>query len=102
MSSRFLDRLAIAAAQRDQAGLTRELVPLPPGGGRLLDLAGNDYLGLSGDPRVGAAAASAALTWGAGARASRLVTGSTLLHARLEQALADHCGQPTGLVFSTG
>ena len=98
----FLTRLADAAAAREQAGLTRRLVPRPASAGGLLDLAGNDYLGLSGDPRVSAAAASAAMQWGAGARASRLVTGSLELHTRLEQALADFCGQPAGLVFSTG
>lgn len=98
----FLERLTGAAAVREQAGLTRRLVPRAATGGALLDLAGNDYLGLSADPRVTAAAAAAAMQWGAGSRASRLVTGSLQLHARLEQALADFCGQPAGLVFSTG
>ena len=54
-----------------------------------VDLAGNDYLGLSRDPVVAAAAAAAALHWGAGAGASRLVTGTLDLHAELEHALAD-------------
>ncbi|HST84084.1 MAG TPA: 8-amino-7-oxononanoate synthase [Kineosporiaceae bacterium] len=98
----FLNRLAVAAAAREQAGLTRRLVPRPPGADSVLDLAGNDYLGLSSDPRVTEAAADAARQWGAGARASRLVTGSTQLHARLEAALAEFCEQPAGLVFSTG
>jgi len=98
----FLTRLATAAAAREQAGLTRRLLPRPVGAEPLLDLAGNDYLGLSSDPRVTAAAADAALAWGAGARASRLVTGSTQLHAQLEEALAGFCGQPAGLVFSSG
>jgi 8-amino-7-oxononanoate synthase len=113
----FLDRLARAAAERERAGLSRRLVPRSPDGpphnspdvspdgspaGGLLDLAGNDYLGLATDPRVTAAAAEAALAWGAGARASRLVTGSTQLHERLEAALAEFCRQPAGLVFSTG
>jgi 8-amino-7-oxononanoate synthase len=98
----FLERLSSAAAERELAGLTRGLDPRPPGAGRLLDLAGNDYLGLSLDPRVIAGAAAAAQTWGAGARSSRLVTGSTQLHARLEEALAARCEQPSGLVFSTG
>src|SRR4051794_4489926 len=102
MSDAFLSRLSAAADGRARDGVTRRLVPQPPGGGPLLDLAGNDYLGLSTHPRVTAAAARAALDWGAGARASRLVTGSTQLHERLEQALAEHCGQPAGLVFSTG
>ncbi len=42
----------------------------------LIDLAGNDYLGLSRDPRVADAAAAPRVVWGAGAGASRLVTGT--------------------------
>lgn len=94
-------RLASAAAARTAAGLERRLVdrePTEP----VLDLAGNDYLGLAGDPRVVEGAVAAARRWGGGARASRLVTGSTRLHATLEQALAEFCGQPAALVFSTG
>jgi 8-amino-7-oxononanoate synthase len=68
----------------------------------MLDLAGNDYLGLSQDERVVGAAAAAALTWGAGATGSRLVTGSTILHAELEAALARFTGAPDALVFSSG
>jgi 8-amino-7-oxononanoate synthase len=98
----FLQRLAAAAAEREEAGLTRRLAPRGSGAGPLLDLAGNDYLGLAADPRVTHAAAEAAQEWGAGATASRLVTGSTQLHARLEAELAGHCLQPGGLVFSTG
>ncbi|HET9944049.1 MAG TPA: aminotransferase class I/II-fold pyridoxal phosphate-dependent enzyme, partial [Actinomycetes bacterium] len=54
----------------------------------VLDLASNDYLGLARDPRVAGAAAEAARRWGAGSTGSRLVTGSTELHARLEADLA--------------
>jgi 8-amino-7-oxononanoate synthase len=100
--SSFLRRLEGAAGQRETAGLTRTLRPRPVEGDPLLDLAGNDYLGLATDPRIVRAAADAALTWGAGARASRLVTGTTALHAALETALAEFCSQPSGLVFSTG
>ncbi|MGH8868134.1 MAG: 8-amino-7-oxononanoate synthase, partial [Actinomycetes bacterium] len=67
-----------------------------------LDLAGNDYLGLASDPRVVAAAAEAARVWGAGATASRLVTGTTQAHADLEAALAAFCGHESALVFSSG
>ena len=69
---------------------------------RVLDLAGNDYLGLSRDPVVTAAAADAALLWGAGSGASRLVTGTLALHGELEHALADFTAQPAALVMSTG
>ncbi|MFT4262711.1 MAG: 8-amino-7-oxononanoate synthase, partial [Nocardioides sp.] len=67
-----------------------------------LDLAGNDYLGLSRHPEVTAAAARAAVTWGAGAAASRLVTGTLGLHEELEAELAAWLGQPSALVLSTG
>lgn len=95
------DWLADQAADRERRGLTRRLVPRPAGDDTV-DLAGNDYLGLSRHPQVVAAAAAAAEEWGAGAGASRLVTGSTRLHADLERALADLVGQPAGLVTSSG
>lgn len=101
MTTRWGTWLAEQAAQRDAAGLRRTLRPRPAADG-VIDLAGNDYLGLSTDPVVTAAAADAALMWGAGAGASRLVTGTLLLHTHLEQALADYTGQPAALVMSTG
>jgi 8-amino-7-oxononanoate synthase len=67
-----------------------------------LDLASNDYLGLARDPRVSAAAAAAAITWGGGSTGSRLVTGSTDLHAALEADLAGFVGAQAALVFSSG
>lgn len=93
--------LADRAAEREAAGLRRTALPRQPDEATL-DLAGNDYLGLSRHPEVTAAAARAAVTWGAGAGASRLVTGSTALHADLEAQLAAFTGQPSALVFSTG
>jgi 8-amino-7-oxononanoate synthase len=54
----------------------------------LVDLASNDYLGLCRDQRLTAAAAEAARAWGTGSTGSRLVTGTTTLHARLEARLA--------------
>jgi 8-amino-7-oxononanoate synthase len=89
------------AAGRRAAGLRRELTPRATRG-TVLDLAGNDYLGLSRDPRVVDGAIAAARTWGAGATGSRLVTGTTDLHAELDRALAEFCGFATGLVFSSG
>ena len=88
-------------ARRDEADLQRVLRPRRVRPDEV-DLAGNDYLGLSRDPRVTAPAAEAALRWGAGAGASRLVTGTLELHADLEQALADFTTQPAALVLSTG
>ncbi|WP_218614390.1 8-amino-7-oxononanoate synthase [Pseudonocardia sp. KRD291] len=89
-----------AAARRD-AGLRRELRPRAPGADPI-DLAGNDYLGLSRDPRVVAGGVDALRVWGAGSTGSRLVTGSTTLHADLERELAAFCGFGDALVFSSG
>jgi 8-amino-7-oxononanoate synthase len=96
-----IEPLRRAAAARQEAGLRRLLRPRGAGDD-LLDLASNDYLGLARDPRVASAAAAAAVAWGAGSTGSRLVTGSTALHAELEAALATFVGTPAGLVFSSG
>jgi len=89
------------AGIREAAGMRRQLRPRGELDG-LLDLASNDYLGLARDSRVTAAAAAAAVSWGAGATGSPLVTGSTELHASLERDLADFVGAQAGLVFSSG
>jgi 8-amino-7-oxononanoate synthase len=96
-----LDRVRAALAAREAAGLRRVLRPRASGED-VLDLAGNDYLGLAHDPRVVAAAAAAAAEWGVGSTGSRLVTGTTELHARLEGELAAFCAAPAALVFSSG
>ncbi|MFI1970818.1 8-amino-7-oxononanoate synthase [Streptomyces cinnamoneus] len=83
------------------AGLVRTLRPRSAGAD-LVDLAGNDYLGLTRHAEVVEGAAEAARRWGAGATGSRLVTGSTALHATLERELADFCGFEAALVFSSG
>ncbi|PVE13013.1 8-amino-7-oxononanoate synthase [Streptomyces scopuliridis] len=89
------------ARRRERSGLVRTLRPRPAESG-LLDLASNDYLGLTRHPAVTGAAAEAARRWGAGATGSRLVTGSTELHADLERELAAFCGFEAALVLSSG
>ncbi|MET9563007.1 8-amino-7-oxononanoate synthase [Streptomyces tauricus] len=89
------------ARARSRAGLVRTLRPRPADS-ELLDLAGNDYLGLARHPEVTEGAARAARTWGGGATGSRLVSGSTELHAELERELAEFCGFESALVFSSG
>jgi 8-amino-7-oxononanoate synthase len=89
------------AGLRERAGLHRTVRPRGPAD-PVVDLAGNDYLGLSRHPAVIERAAEAAHTWGAGAGASRLVTGTLGLHVELETALAEFLGQPAALVASTG
>ncbi|GGX68241.1 8-amino-7-oxononanoate synthase [Streptomyces fructofermentans] len=89
------------ARARRRAGLVRTLRPRPADS-PLLDLAGNDYLGLARHPEVTEAAAGAARRWGGGATGSRLVSGSTELHAELERELAAFCGFESALVLSSG
>ena len=64
--------------QRRAAGLRRSLRARPPVGAEL-DLASNDYLGLSQHPDVINGGVAALRTWGAGSSGSRLVTGNTEL-----------------------
>ena len=68
----------------------------------LLDLASNDYLGLSRHPEVVAAAQAAAASQGLGAGASRLVSGSRPVHGELEAALAAWLGREQVLLFPSG
>jgi 8-amino-7-oxononanoate synthase len=100
-ASSFPAWLAARAAERDALGLTRRVVEADLGE-PLLDLAGNDYLGLSRDSRVVAGTVAAAQALGAGATASRLVSGTLSVHTELECAMAAFTGFGSALVFSSG
>ncbi len=89
-----------ATAGREAAGLRRTLRPRTPDRDGLIDLASNDHLGLSGDDRLIRAAVRATEDWGTGSTGSRLVTGTTLLHAELEARLAAFTGAPGALVVT--
>lgn len=62
----------------------------------------NDYLNLANNAEVKQAAATAALTWGAGTGGSRLTTGTNELHVQLERKLAAFKGTEAALLFNTG
>jgi 8-amino-7-oxononanoate synthase len=91
-------------------GLHRRLrvVSGPQGPRVLLDgrpvllLCSNNYLGLADHPTVRRAAAEAAMRWGAGAGASRLISGTMTLHRRLEERLAAFKGKDAALLFGSG
>ena len=87
--------------ERRQAGLRRSLRPRPAVAVEL-DLASNDYLGLSQHPDVIDGGVAALRVWGAGATGSRLVTGDTELHQEFESELAEFVGAAASLVFSSG
>jgi 8-amino-7-oxononanoate synthase len=97
----WLDALERLAQSRTKAGLTRQLRPRPAGD-RVIDLAGNDYLGLAAHPEVVAASARALAEYGLGATGSRLVRGSTDEHTALEESLAAWLGAGQALVYSSG
>jgi 8-amino-7-oxononanoate synthase len=71
-------------------------------GREVLLLCSNDYLGLAADPRVREAAAEAALRWGAGSGASRLISGNMQPHRELEARLAAFKGYERALLFGSG
>jgi 8-amino-7-oxononanoate synthase len=68
----------------------------------VLLLCSNNYLGLADHPRVREAAADAAMRWGVGAGASRLVSGTMTVHRRLEERLAAFEGTAAALLFGSG
>ena len=65
-------------------------------------LGSNNYLGLTGDPRVSEAARDALETYGTGLTGSRLLNGTTPLHLELEAELADWMGTEDAIVSTTG
>jgi len=71
-------------------------------GAPVLLLCSNNYLGLADHPRLREAAADAALRWGVGAGASRLVSGTMTAHRELEDRLAAFKGTEAALLFGSG
>jgi glycine C-acetyltransferase/8-amino-7-oxononanoate synthase len=71
-------------------------------GAEVLLLCSNNYLGLAEHPKVREAAAEAAMRWGAGAGASRLISGNMEPHRRLEERLAAFKGTKSALLFGSG
>jgi 8-amino-7-oxononanoate synthase len=93
-----------------ESGLHRRLrlISSPQGARVTLDgrpvllLCSNDYLGLADHPRVRSAAAEAAMRWGVGAGASRLISGNMQPHRLLEERLAAFKGYESALLFGSG
>ena len=71
-------------------------------GRAVLLLCSNNYLGLADRGEVREAAAEAALHWGAGAGASRLISGNMDPHRALERRLAAFKGYESALLFGSG
>jgi 8-amino-7-oxononanoate synthase len=83
--------------------LTSEAGPVVEMEGReTIMLGSNNYLGLTGDPRVKQAAREALERYGTGLTGSRLLNGTTPLHLELESELAEWMGTDDAIVFTTG
>lgn len=99
------DLEALRAAGTYRAPKTAE-GPIGPevtvAGQRVLLFASNDYLGLANDPRVKAGAIAAVERYGAGAGASRLVSGDLTLHRELESRLAAFKRTEDAILFGSG
>jgi len=105
-----MDELTEHLEDLREQGLYRKLrmVSGPQGPRVLLDgkpvllLCSNNYLGLADHPQVRQAAADAAMRWGAGAGASRLVSGNMTVHRRLEKQLAEFKRSEACVLFGSG
>jgi 8-amino-7-oxononanoate synthase len=71
-------------------------------GARRIMLGSNNYLGLTGDPRVREGARRALERYGTGLTGSRFLNGTIDLHVQLERELADWLGTEDAIVFTTG
>ncbi|MGH7682538.1 MAG: aminotransferase class I/II-fold pyridoxal phosphate-dependent enzyme [Candidatus Eiseniibacteriota bacterium] len=71
-------------------------------GKRLIMAGSNNYLGLTKDPRVIAAAENALLKFGTSNNGSRFLNGTLELHVQLEERLAKFMKKEAALVYSTG
>ncbi|MEB2286042.1 MAG: 8-amino-7-oxononanoate synthase [Polyangiaceae bacterium UTPRO1] len=110
MASTFEQAFADELAQVRAAGLWRELRRIEGpvdtwvnvDGIRALVLCSNNYLGLANHPALAAAAARAAVAYGGGAGASRLISGSLAIHRDLEARLARFKHAEAALLFPSG
>lgn len=104
------DTLGPRLAQLDARHLRRALQTISSAPGprvrlddrEVLQFCSNDYLGLAADPRLKQAAVDAVSRLGSGAGSSRLVSGTSDIHADLERALAELKGVEAALVFTSG
>ena len=71
-------------------------------GKQVISFCSNDYLGLANHPDVKAAFVKGIEQYGAGSGAAHLINGHSRAHHALEDALAEFCGYPRALLFSTG
>src|SRR5262245_1543172 len=94
---RLEDRVRTRLSELDAAGLRRRLAP-PRG----IDLASNDYLGLSRHPFLKERIAEAVRREGCGSTGSRLISGDRLAFTELEESFAAFKGTERALFLGSG
>ena len=98
----------LLALKQQHAYRQRKILQSPQGVNVTIDgksfssFCSNDYLGLANDPRVRTASCQAINKFGVGSGASQLITGYSMLHAKLESALAKFLNYERVLLFSSG
>ncbi len=105
-----MGEIEIYLKKRSGEGILRKLEPISSkkagminvGGREYIDFSSNDYLGLSGHPRLIEAAKIALDEFGAGSSASRLLSGDLAIHHRLEEEVARFKNKERALVFNSG
>ena len=107
--ARTHDRLEQLQAAREQDLLPYfRRVDAEPGpvvqmeGQERITLGSNNYLGLTGDPRVKEAAREALERYGTGLTGSRFMNGTLPIHLQLEEELAEWMGTDDALVYTAG
>lgn len=95
-----LEAMDLLRAPREVAGSQGPILTVD--GKRVVVLCSNNYLGLAGDPRLERALAAGLAEHGAGAGASRHVSGTSTAHRQAEQRLAAFVRLPRALLFATG
>lgn len=106
----MLDQISEEISRLNGQGLKRNLrlVQGPQGpkvvmdGREVILMCSNDYLGLANHPLVKQAAIKAIERWGAGAGASRLVSGNMEPHVMFEERIREFKGAPAALLFNSG
>ncbi|WP_273130480.1 glycine C-acetyltransferase [Metabacillus sp. HB246100] len=91
-------------------GTFRQLIPLESeqgakviiGGKEVIQLSSNNYLGLTGHPRLRKAALKAVEKYGAGTGSVRTIAGTFSMHDELEKKLATFKHTEAALVFQSG
>ena len=110
MRQRFLDHVRAELAAIEESGLTKRerLIGSPQGavirlasGPEVVNFCANNYLGLSDDPRVVAAAHAALDRWGYGMSSVRFICGTQTIHAELEERLTGFLGTEATILYGS-